>query len=99
MTEKFGLKTSDREKIKTVFSKYPQIKNIILYGSRAKGTYKPGSDIDLTLISTDTSTHFLLKLMNELDDLLLPYKIDLSFYETLDNINLKEHIDRVGVEF
>ena len=47
---KFGLKESDIELIKKVFSNYPEVEKVILYGSRAKGTYKPASDIDLTLL-------------------------------------------------
>lgn len=70
-----------------------------LYGSPAKGNYKRGSDIDLTLKGDALTYRDLLRLMDELDDLLLPYMIDLSIYDQIDNPALREHIDRVGVVF
>ncbi len=44
-----GLNAHDTEKIRAIFKKFPQIDKVILYGSRAMGTYKPGSDIDIRL--------------------------------------------------
>jgi len=60
---------------------------VILYGSRAKGNYKEGSGIDLPLLH---------RIEIELDDLLLPYKIDLNIYEKIKNEALREHIEKVG---
>ncbi len=97
MTLKFGLQSEDISKINSVFKKYKSIDKVIIYGSRAKGNYKPASDIDLTLISVDSDLTFLLRLQTEIDDLLLPYKVDLSVYSLLDNENLKDHINRVGL--
>lgn len=94
-----GLSTETISLINSVFSKYPVIKSAVLYGSRAKGNYKKGSDIDLTLYSDDVSHRLLVSILVDLDELLLPYMIDLSFYTQIDNENLKEHIDRVGVIF
>jgi AhpD family alkylhydroperoxidase len=68
----------------------------ILYGSRAKGTFKPASDIDLTLTGPDLDLTILQILETELDDLLLPYKIDLSIFHKITNPDLVEHITRVG---
>jgi predicted nucleotidyltransferase len=94
-----GLKKNTIEKINSVFALYPKIDQAILYGSRAKGTFRNGSDIDLTLKS-DTLTHReLLSIEIELDDLLLPYKIDLSLFRQIDNADLIAHIERVGVVF
>ena len=85
--------------MQAVFARYPQVEQAILYGSRAKGTFRNGSDIDLTL-KGDALTHRELgKIDMELDDLLLPYKIDLSLFRQIDNPNLIEHIERVGVVF
>ncbi len=80
-----------------VFSKHIQIIKVILYGSRAKGNFKPGSDIDLTLVAPQMNLSELLKIENELDDLLLPYKIDLSLIHHIDNQDLLDHISRVGI--
>lgn len=96
---KFGLSEKTIISINSVFKKYNSIEKAILYGSRAKGNYKKGSDIDLTLFSQDNSYTLLSKIMVDLDDLLLPYGIDLSFYAEITNNQLKEHINRVGIIF
>jgi len=98
MSDQFGLTPQTLEKIKSIFKKHPLIERVILYGSRAKGTHKAGSDIDLTLIAPKMELSELLKIENELDDLLLPYKIDLSLFHKIDHADLIEHIERVGVE-
>ncbi|MCK6538986.1 MAG: nucleotidyltransferase domain-containing protein, partial [Anaerolineales bacterium] len=83
-----------------VLSRYPQVEKAILYGSRAKGNYKIGSDIDLTLYGgTELTLNVLYRIMDELDDLLLPYTIDLSTYHTISDPDVIEHIQRVGVTF
>jgi len=95
----FGLKQDTINQINQIFSTYPEISKAILYGSRAKGNYKPGSDIDLTLIGDNINHHQLLEILNKIDDLLLPYFFDLSIFNSLDNPNLIEHIERVGITF
>ena len=100
MTLRFGLKPATIEKICAVLAAYPQVETALLYGSRAKGTYKNGSDIDLTLIGgNDLTQDVLYKIMDELDDLLLPYTIDLSVFNDIDDADVIEHIRRVGVTF
>lgn len=94
-----GLKDSTIEKIRSVFARYPQIDKVILYGSRAMGKQRNGSDIDLTMLGTGVTHSLQLKVENELDDLLLPYKIDLSVFGAIDNEELRAHIQRVGVVF
>ena len=96
---KFGLKDSDRQKIDSVLITYPAVEQAILYGSRAKGNYRNGSDIDLTLFGEELDLTTLLRIETELDDLLLPYKIDLSIFHKIDNPDLIEHIKRVGKLF
>lgn len=70
-----------------------------IYGSRAKGNYKNGSDIDLTLKGNHLNLSLLNQIANELDDLMLPYTFDLSIYSHISNEALIEHIDRVGKLF
>lgn len=96
---KYGLKHKTITAIQEVFARYPQIEKVILYGSRAKGTYRKGSDIDLTLIGKDLDLTTLFEIEGTLDDLLLPYKIDLSIYRKIENADLLAHITRVGVVF
>ena len=96
---KFGLKEQTINKIIKVFQSFPEIEQVILYGSRAKGTNKPGSDIDLTIKGKNFNLQLINKIDLELDDLLLPYTFDLSIYNQIDNSDLLEHIKRVGKEF
>lgn len=94
----FGLKEKHIEAINRCFARYPQIEQVLVYGSRAKGNYRDGSDIDLTIIG-DLDFRSLLRLENELDDLLLPYKIDLSLHHNIGSPELLDHIRRVGQVF
>jgi uncharacterized protein len=100
MSSRFGLQETTLEKICTIFAKYPQVEKAVLYGSRAKGTFKRGSDIDLTLYGgTDLNLDILYKINQEFDDLPLPYTIDLSIFGQLSDPAFIEHIERVGVVF
>lgn len=94
-----GLTESTINRICSVFSRYPQIERVILYGSRAMGRHRNGSDIDLTMVGEGFAHSLQLRIENELDDLLLPYKIDLSVMREIDNTDLLDHIRRVGVIF
>lgn len=96
---KFGLSEETIIKINHIFANYEEVSEAILYGSRAKGDHKTGSDIDLTLKGDNLNLKILNKIDNDLDDLLLPYNFDLSIYSQIDNQNLKEHIQRVGQPF
>jgi predicted nucleotidyltransferase len=93
-----GLPAAAIHAICQVFERYPGLAQAVLYGSRAKGTFRPGSDIDLTL-KGELSDQELLNLYGDSDDLLLPYKFDLSLYRQLGNPGLLEHIERVGRVF
>jgi predicted nucleotidyltransferase len=100
MTTRFGLKEATIQKICDVLAKYPQVEKAVLYGSRAKDNYKIGSDIDLTLIGGDNLTEKVLcQIMDEIDDLLLPYTFDLSIFQHISDPEVIEHIQRVGVVF
>jgi len=92
----YGISQNALDKIKAVLSSHKGIENVILYGSRAKGNYREGSDIDLTIKGNLTFDN-LVKISIDLDNLNLPWKIDLSLYNQIENKELLEHIDRVGV--
>lgn len=96
---KYGLSEATIEKIGSVFARFPEIEKAVLFGSRAKGNYKNGSDIDLTLYGKQLTHRLSATVAAELDDLLLPYTIDLSIFDELNNARLSEHIERVGVVF
>lgn len=99
MNAENGLNGETMEKIMDVFNKFPAIEAAILYGSRAKGNYRTGSDIDITLKGKAISHHTMNKVCRELDDLLLPYTFDLSLFEQIHNPELIEHIERAGKLF
>jgi predicted nucleotidyltransferase len=94
--DKFGLSEADLRSIQEVFTHFPEIKEVIVYGSRAKGNYRPGSDLDLVVFGEDINLSLLNNISSELEELLLPINIDLSSYEYLESKSLKEHIRRVG---
>ena len=96
---RFGLKEKSIEQIIECLRTFPEITEAIIYGSRAKGNYKIGSDIDLTIKGPELSLSIQFKLANKLDDLLLPYQFDLSVYHQINNPDLIEHIKRVGQTF
>jgi predicted nucleotidyltransferase len=96
---KFGLKEGTIAEINHIFCQYQNIEKVILYGSRAKGNYKQGSDIDLTLIGENITYNQLWEIENKIDDLLLPYCIDLSIFKYIDNPNLLDRIQKKGVIF
>ncbi len=98
-TVNFGLKSEVVAKISNVFLHYPQIEQAIVFGSRAKGNHHAGSDIDLSLKGELLTYAQLMRIENELDDLLLPYKIDLLQFDTIDSQDLARHIERVGRVF
>ena len=92
----YGLSEFQFGQIVNVFANNKDVDKVILYGSRAKGTQKPYSDIDITILGDNLNLSVLQKIEIELDDLLLPYKFDVSLYNSIDNNDLVEHIKRVG---
>jgi len=93
----FGIASEHLEKIRKVFCKYPQVKQVILFGSRAKGTHREGSDIDLALKGRGLDSRLLTQIALDYDKLYLPWKLDVIIYDTIENPELKDHVDRVGV--
>jgi uncharacterized protein len=96
---RFGLKESTITAIQSAFKKYPEIEQALLYGSRAKGTHRNGSDIDLTLLGDELTYSLLSRIETDVDDLLLPYTVDLSLYSHIENPDLLNHIQQVGKLF
>lgn len=96
---RFGLPEDAVARIQATFARHPEVERALIYGSRAKGTFKPASDIDLSLLGEGLTLRTQLDLMDELDDLLLPWMIDLSIFKLLDHPGLQAHIERVGQVF
>jgi len=85
-------------RILNIFKEFDKVEKVILFGSRAKGTAKVGSDIDLALVGKGISFKDLCRMGARLEDLDLPNKIDLVEYNSITNPELKFHIERVGIE-
>lgn len=92
----YGLPDQSLQQLRELFARQQKVQRVVLYGSRAKGNYRPGSDIDLTLEGDDLSLQDLNRMEQQLDDLLLPWAIDLSLFADIDNPDLIDHIRRVG---
>jgi predicted nucleotidyltransferase len=94
----FGLPPATLDKLNSVFVRHNAIDAVLIYGSRAKGNYRAGSDIDLTIKGNEIPFAEFMQIKDEIDDLMLPYTVDLSQYRQLEHPDLIAHIDRVGVE-
>jgi len=94
----FGLSDKTINMINEIFSRYPGIEKVVIYGSRARGDYRNGSDIDLT-IHGDVSFDDKCRISGLIYDLPIPYICDLSIFKDIKNENLTEHIERVGQIF
>ena len=96
---KTGLKKETIDQVCNLFDKNSFVNEGVLYGSRAMGTFKHGSDIDLCLLGNKLDENSLFKLRYQLDELMLAYQFDLSIFHLIENEDLKEHICRVGMTF
>lgn len=92
-----GLSADTVAQIREVFSRFPEVEKAVLYGSRAKGNARPGSDIDLALFGSRLTQRKAGQIDDALDDLLLPYRFDLSIFTRITHSDLVDHIRRVGV--
>ena len=95
--QQYGLRHSDLKDMVAVFNKYPPIQEAILFGSRAKGTYKKGSDVDIALLIVGDKNCKLLVSSELNEDTLMPYRFDILALNDVDNLELLDHINRVGV--
>lgn len=92
-----GLDSPTLAILQRIFTKYPAIEQVKLYGSRAKGTHGDHSDIDLVAFGFGLNRFVIAEVLMDLDDTEIPYLVDLQNYHELKNRRLIEHIDRVGI--
>ncbi|MBC8342868.1 MAG: nucleotidyltransferase domain-containing protein [Bacteroidetes bacterium] len=92
-----GLSNTDFQSIIHIFASNSDIDTVFLYGSRAKGNFRKGSDIDITLSGSALTLRDLNQIELALDNLMLPYSFDISLLTNIDNQELLEHIERVGL--
>ena len=96
---KFGLSDTVINELQGVFRRHPNIQEVLIFGSRAKGNYREGSDIDLAAVGKNLDYNQLLSILIEIDDLELLYRVELLDYQKHANTPIGEHIDRVGQVF
>jgi uncharacterized protein len=95
-----GFQQSDLAIIISILQKYPEVAGAWLFGSRAKGNYKTGSDVDIALKGEHLTAEITSNISYQLnEETSLPYKFDVLNYHVISNLDLKEHIDRVGIRF
>jgi predicted nucleotidyltransferase len=100
MNDDFGLRQSDIDTIVLILSAYSKVKQAIQFGSRAKGNYRNGSDVDIAIKTEELSFEQLSEISVRLnEDTCLPYKFDVLIYETIVNAELLDHINRIGICF
>ena len=93
----YGLLDRDLKFILEAISKYPEIEEVIIFGSRAMGNYKKGSDVDLALKGERVSRRVVRRLSDDLEEEYpLPYFFDIVSYNDISDEAFKQHIDKVG---
>lgn len=96
---KYGLKAKTIKTIHEIFKKFPAVEKVVLYGSRAMGNFRNGSDIDLTLLGKGLNSDTLSKIQSEFEDSWLPYKFDISIFSQLTDPDFIDRIKCVGAVF
>jgi predicted nucleotidyltransferase len=98
MKNKLGLVEGDLQEVISVLIQFPEVELASVFGSRAKGNYKTGSDVDIALKGKQLSFTIVARINSILnEETSMPYRFDVLNYETISNNELKEHIDRVGL--
>lgn len=95
--EHFGLSEKAWQELELIFKSFPTIERVILFGSRAKGTHKPASDLDLAVEGAEMEISTLLSLQNALESSDLPYFFDVLDLKHIDSPELLEHIREFGI--
>jgi len=90
-----GLQPREIESLRVVFARHPEIEEVVLFGSRAKGNHRPESDIDLAVRGIEDE-RVVEALADELDELPLPFLFDVKSLDAIRNPALLEHVRRVG---
>ena len=96
---RFGLSDTVIKELQDVFRRHANIKKVLIFGSRSKGNYREGSDIDLAVVGNNIDYNQLLSILCEIDDLGLLYSVDLLDYSKKKGTPIGDHIARVGQVF
>lgn len=94
---KFGLTEKTYDLLIKTLKSYNEIEKACIFGSRAMGNYKKGSDIDICIYGKSVNEKIISKLNIELNENLpIPYYFDIVYYDSIENNDLKRHIDEQG---
>lgn len=96
---RFGLSAGTLAEMRRILALQPEVERAVLFGSRAKGVHRPGSDIDLALMGSDLDLQTLSLLHRHFEESSIPYQVDLCLFSALDHPELRAHIERVGQLF
>jgi uncharacterized protein len=96
---KNGLSENDIATIHAILKRYPEVRTVCIFGSRAKGNHKQGSDIDLAIMDEDVGDDVVRKIKGDLEESALPYLVDVILYSEIDHKELRDHIQRAGINF
>lgn len=100
MSNPFGLTDQDIKTITAVLGRYPAVETASIFGSRAKGTFRRGSDVDIALKGPNLTYRTVAEISDFLnEETIMPYHFDILSYHVIDNPDLIDHIDRVGIVF
>lgn len=93
---KYGLSLNIWDSLNEIFRDFPQIESAILFGSRALGNFRPGSDVDIAIKGKNINLDHILTISLKVDGLYLPYRFDFVIYNRIKENALKNHIDKFG---
>ena len=95
---KYGLPEIDFNKVVSILKSNSKVEQAVLFGSRAKGTFSNGSDVDIAVMGETLKLKDILEILDEIEQLFLPWKFDLVIFNRIKEQALIEHINRVGVK-
>ena len=95
----YGIKDSSLKILTSIFSKYSQVEEVLLYGSRAKGTFTERSDVDIVICKSNIDRHLLGKIIFDINNSNFPYTVDLQIVENIKSRSLLAHINSNGQPF
>lgn len=95
----FGLRARDMATIQEILKRFPVISSVNIFGSRATGIFRPGSDIDLSIMNEGVDPSALHALKEQFEESSLPYRVEIHYYPTLSDSDFKSSIDKTGKRF
>ncbi|MBK9334041.1 MAG: nucleotidyltransferase domain-containing protein [Ignavibacteria bacterium] len=96
---RFGLSENIISEINGVFEEYPKVEEVIIFGSRSAGNFKPGSDIDLAVKGKDITLSDILKISVQMENIISPFRADLINYNSVTDPDVMERINKGGKVF